>query len=76
MPMGRLAMQHVRKVMRLKAAGLSIREIGRRVGSVPSTRAADDPSIRSGRAEVATWDGIADTVLEEPLFGRCRAKPG
>lgn len=37
MPMRRLAMRHVREVMRLKAAGLSIREIGRRVGTVPST---------------------------------------
>ena len=30
-------MRHVRDVMRLRAAGLSIREIGRRVGAVPST---------------------------------------
>ncbi|UPJ79259.1 helix-turn-helix domain-containing protein [Bradyrhizobium sp. 183] len=37
MSMERLAMRHVREVMRLKAAGLSIREIGRRVGTVPST---------------------------------------
>jgi hypothetical protein len=37
MPMGRLAMRYVREVMRLKAAGLSVREIGRRIGAVPST---------------------------------------
>jgi len=30
-------MCHVREVMRLKAAGLSVREIGRRIGAVPST---------------------------------------
>jgi IS30 family transposase len=37
MPTEKLAMRHVRDVMRLKAAGMPSREIARRVGSAPST---------------------------------------
>jgi transposase len=76
MPMGRLAMRHVREVMRLKAAGLSIREIGRRVGAVPSTVRL---TIRRFEAAGLSWplaDDVADTVLEERLFAGAGAKPG
>ncbi len=76
MPMGRLAMRHVREVMRLKAAGLSIREIGRRVGAVPSTVRL---TIRRFEAAGLSWplaDEVADTVLEERLFAGAGAKPG
>ena len=76
MPMGRLAMRHVRDVMRLRAAGLSIREIGRRVGAVPST-----VRLTIGRFEAAglSWplaEDITDAVLEERLFAGAGAKPG
>src|ERR1700704_2791210 len=37
MPTERLAMRHVRDVIRLKSAGMPIREIARRVGAAPST---------------------------------------
>ena len=46
-------MCHVREVMRLKATGVSVREIGRRVGAVPSTVRLTIRSVRSGRAELA-----------------------
>ncbi|MGY3146594.1 transposase [Bradyrhizobium sp. USDA 3397] len=75
MRMGRLAMRHVREVMRLKA-GLSIREIGRRVGAVPSTVRL---TIRRFEAAGLSWplaDEIADAVLEEQLFAGAGAKPG
>jgi transposase len=76
MPMGRLAMRHVRDVMRLKAAGLSIREIGRRVGAVPSTVRQ---TIRRFAAAGLSWplaDDITDAVLEERLFAGAGTKPG
>ena len=65
MPMGRLAMRHVREVMRLKAAGVSVREIGRRVGAVPSTVRL---TIRRFEAAGLSWplaDDVTDTVLED-----------
>ena len=37
MPTERLAMRHVRDVIRMKAAGLPSREIARRLGVAPST---------------------------------------
>jgi transposase len=76
MPMGRLAMRHVRDVMRLRAAGLSIREIGRRVGAVPSTVRL---TIRRYEAAGLGWplaDDITDAVLEERLFAGAGTKPG
>src|ERR1700746_2010175 len=75
MPMGRLAMRHVRDVMRLRAAGLSIREIGRRVGAVPSTVRL---TIRRYEAAGLGWplaDDITDAVLEERLFAGAGTKP-
>ena len=41
MPAERIAMRQVREVLRLKAAGVPINEIARRVGVAPSTVAAD-----------------------------------
>lgn len=69
-------MRHVRDVMRLRAAGLSIREIGRRVGAVPSTVRL---TIRRYEAAGLGWplaDYITDAVLEERLFARAGTKPG
>jgi hypothetical protein len=37
MPTERLAMRHMRDVIRLKSAGMSTREIARRMGTAPST---------------------------------------
>jgi len=76
MPRGSLAMRHVRDVMRLKAAGLLIREIGRRVGAVPSTVRQ---TIRRFEAAGLNWplaDHITDAVLEERLFAGAGTKPG
>jgi hypothetical protein len=71
MPMGRLAMRHVRDVMRLRAAGLSIREIGRRVGAVPSTVRLTIPRFEAAGPSWPLADDITDAVLEERPF--CRA---
>jgi transposase len=70
MPTERLAMRHVRDVMRLKAAGMSSREIARRVGSAPSTVRL---TIRRFEASGLTWplpDDVTDTVLEARLLAK------
>jgi hypothetical protein len=69
-------MCHVREVMRLKATGVSVREIGRRVGAVPSTVRL---TIRRFEAAGLSWplaDDVTDTVLEDRLFAGAGAKPG
>src|ERR1700758_3514182 len=76
MPMGRLAMRHVRDVMRLRAAGLSIREIGRRVGAVPSTVRLTIGGFEAAGLSWPLAEDITDAVLEERLFAGAGAKPG
>jgi transposase len=68
MPMERLAMRHVRDVIRMKAAGMPSREIARRVGAAPSTVRL---TIRRFEAAGLTWplpDDMTDAVLEARLF--------
>jgi IS30 family transposase len=68
MPTERLAMRHVREVMRLKAAGMPSREIARRVGTAPSTVRL---TIRRFEAAGLTWplpDDVTDTELEARLY--------
>src|SRR5258708_38081189 len=68
MPTERLAMRHVRDVIRLKSAGMPTREIARRVGTAPSTVRL---TIRRFEAAGLTWplpDDVTDTVLEARLF--------
>jgi transposase len=60
MPMERMSMRHVRECLRLKSAGISTREIARRVGVASST-----VRLTLRRCEVA---GIAC-----PLDARCDA---
>jgi len=70
MPTERLAMRHVRDVMRLKSAGMPSREIARRVGAAPSTVRL---TIRRFEAAGLTWplpDDVTDTVLEARLFAK------
>ena len=76
MPTERLAMRHVRDVMRLKSAGMASREIARRVGTAPSTVRL---TIRRFEASGLTWplsDDITDTELEARLFASAGAGAG
>src|ERR1700736_3376477 len=64
MPTERLAMRHVRDVIRLKSAGMPTREIARRVGTAPSTVRL---TIRRFEASGLSWalpDDVTDAVLE------------
>src|SRR5229473_729908 len=76
MPTERLAMRHVRDVIRLKSAGMSTREIARRLGTAPSTVRL---TIRRFEAAGLTWplpDDVTDAVLEVRLFANAGAGPG
>jgi transposase len=76
MPMERMSMRHVRDCVRLKNAGMSTREIARRVGVASST-----VRLTLRRCEVAgiAWPldaGLTDAVLEQRLFANAGVKPG
>src|ERR1700693_5619041 len=76
MPTERLAMRHVRDVIRLKSAGMPVREIARRVGTAPSTVRL---TIRRFEATGLTWplpDDVTDAVLEAKLFAGAGTKQG
>src|SRR5260221_12211001 len=75
MPTERLAMRHVRDVIRLKSAGMPIREIARRMGTAPSTVRL---TIRRFEAAGLSWplyDDITDTELEDPVVASHGASP-
>jgi transposase len=76
MPSERLAMRRVRDVIRLKEAGVGVREIARRVDAAPST-------VRETLKRVATagltWPlptGMTDAALEARLFANAGTKLG
>ena len=76
MPMERMSMRHVRDCLRLKSAGLSTREIARRIGVSSST-----VRLTFQRCDVAglVWPldaGLTDVVLEQRLFANAGVKPG
>jgi len=52
MPSERLAMRRVRDVIRLKEAGLSLREIARRVGAAPIDGSRDAQVRRRGGSRI------------------------
>jgi Homeodomain-like domain-containing protein len=75
MPTEKLAMRHVRDVMRLKSAGMPSREIARRMGTAPSTVRL---TTRRFEATGLTWplpDDITETELEVRLFASAGAVP-
>jgi transposase len=76
MPMERMPMRHVRDCVRLKNAGISTREIARRVGVAPSTvRLTLDRCAAAG----VTWPleaDLTDAILEQRLFTNVGVKPG
>jgi transposase len=75
MPMERMSMRQVRECLRLKSAGISTREIARRVGVASSTVRLT--LRRCGAAEIACPldAGFTDAVLEQLLFANAGVKP-
>ena len=68
----RLAMRHVRDVIRLKWAGLPDREIARRVGAASSTVRLTLKRVEAAGPAWPLPDELTDTALEARLF----ANPG
>jgi hypothetical protein len=62
MPTERFAMRHVRDVIRLKTAGMSTREIARRVGAAPLTVRRAAPSFGNAK-KVDAEMGFCSRVL-------------
>ena len=76
MPMERMAMRQVRDCVRLKTAGMSTREIARRVGVASSTVRL---TLRRCAAAGIAWPldaDLTDAVLEQRLFAGSGVKPG
>lgn len=76
MPAERVAMRRVREILRLKFAGMPIREIARRVGAAPSTVRAT--LERLGAAGLA-WplpEDLSDARLEAALYANAGTRQG
>ena len=76
MPMERMPMRQVRDCVRLKNAGMSTREIARRVGVASSTVRL---TLRRCEAAGIAWPldaDLTDAVLEQRLFANSGVKPG
>src|SRR5271165_2730351 len=76
MPNERFAMRQVREVLRLKGAGMSTREIARRVGAAPSTVRL---TLRRVQAAGFSWplaEEVTDAELEARLFSATGSKQG
>jgi DNA-binding IclR family transcriptional regulator len=76
MPAERIAMRHVRDVLRLKAAGVSGNEIARRVGVAPSTVRL---TLKRLAAAGLSWPlpaELTDAALETQLFTAVGKKQG
>jgi len=76
MPMERMSMRYVRDCVRLKNAGMSTREIARRVGVVSSTVRL---TLRRCAAAGIAWPlapDLTDAELERRLFAGAGVKPG
>ena len=76
MPMERISMRRVRDCVRLKNAGISTREIARRVGVASSTVRL---TLRRCEAAGIDWPlatDLTDAILEQRLFANAGVKPG
>lgn len=76
MPSERLAMRRVRDVIRLRWAGLSAREIARRMGLAPSTVRLTLKRIEAAGLGWPLPDELTDPALEERLFTNAGTKQG
>ena len=77
MPAERVAMRHVREIIRLKfSVSLPTRDIARRLGVAPSTVRE---TLKRFEGSGLSWplpDGMMDAALEEALYANRRSKRG
>ena len=76
MPSERIAMRQVRDVIRLKSAGLAVREIGRRIGVAPSTVRLTLERLAAAGLNWPLPDDFTDGALEAKLFANAGTKQG
>src|SRR3984893_14970668 len=76
MPRERMSMRHVRECLRLKSAGISTREIARRVGVASSTVRLTLQRCEAAGIACPLDAGLTDAVLEQLLFANAGVKPG
>ena len=76
MPSERIAMRQVRDVIRLKSAGLAVREIGRRIGVAPSTVRLTLERLAAAGLNWPLADDLTDGALEAQLFANAGTKQG
>jgi transposase len=76
MPNERIAMRHVREVLRLKSAGVPIREVARRVGSAASTVRLTLKRAASAGLSWPVEEDLSDGELEQLLFAETSDRTG
>ena len=76
MPSERIAMRQVRDIMRLKSAGLAVREIARRIGVAPSTVRLTLERLAAAGLNWPLADDLTDGALEAQLFANAGTKQG
>jgi len=76
MPMERMSTRHVRECLRLKSAGISTREIARRVGVASSTVRLTLRRCEAAGIACPLGAGLTDAVQEQLLFANAGVKPG
>ena len=77
MPAERVAMRHVREIIRLKfSASVPTRDIARRLGLAPSTIRENLKRFEGSGLAWPLPDGISDSDLEAALYANRRSKRG
>ena len=76
MPAERTAMRQVRDVVRMKAAGISAREIAVRIGVAPSTVRLTMKRLEQAGLDEAAVADLSEAALEARLFSHVGTKQG
>ena len=76
MPAGRVAMRHVREVLRLGLAGISKHEIARRSGLAASTVRETMARFKASGLDWPLPDSVTDSELEAKLYKNAGTKQG
>src|SRR5271167_1015401 len=76
MPAGRVAMRHVREVLRLGLAGISKHEIARRTGLAASTVRETIERFKAAGLDWPLPDSVTDGELEASLYKNAGTKQG
>src|SRR5262245_59268190 len=76
MPSERIAMRQVRDIVRLKSAGVALREIAGRIGVAPSTVRLTLQRLVAAGLNWPLPDDLTDAALEAKLFANAGTKQG